>query len=57
MEELDGWIALNLHVDALVAGVDGRDVSDSLEGLSGFLILGSQVLAVSTPWGVELNQP
>jgi hypothetical protein len=58
-EQLDGWESLDIIRNIIGSGVnlgDGNLVAEWLEKLSQLVVLGRQGLAVSAPWGVELNK-
>ena len=56
----DGWIAFNLESASkllLFSSIDLGELDLSLELGSGLIPLWLELLAVSTPWSVELNHP
>jgi hypothetical protein len=58
-EELDGREALDVIWNIVGGGIDlGNDnlVAEWLEELTELVVLGRESLAVSAPWGIELNQ-
>lgn len=58
-EELDGWEALDLIWDVVGGGIDLGDndlVSEILVEVGELIVLWSESLAVTAPWGVELNE-
>lgn len=61
-EELDGWVSLDGESGSqlwLFSGINlgqGDWLFESLQGGGGSLVFWLELLAVSTPWGIELDQ-